>query len=148
MRNHINILHLSSAFLVLFYSNAFGGVSVTVDRSGGTMCRTAPIKTIQSKIIYHRTYVPANQERAFTPRYTTYYAPRPTSTVRIKVSKRKPSRDFTGKNGKVIKGYLVSIHSVSKTAKIKSTKGSTYTIPIQNFCSSDIQYMKSWWSNR
>ena len=102
---------------------------------------------MQPRIIYQRVHTPVAQGMAFTPRYTTYYTPRVT-TVRKQVSKRKSVRSFTGVNGKVIKGFLVSISAANKTAKIKSAKGLTYTIPIQNFCSADVQYMKSWWANR
>jgi len=124
---------------------SFGGtVKITVDRSGGSMCRTATTRILPPQTIYQRV----------TPRPTatwnsgTYYAPRAVTSVRAKISKKKTVRDFKGKNGKVIKGFLVSIHSVNKTAKIKSSKGPTLNIPIQSFCNADISYMKSWWANK
>lgn len=77
---------------------------------------------------------------------TSYYAPRTSTTVRT--SRKKPVRTFTGLNGKTIEGYLVSINTNDKTAKIKSSKGRSYNIPIHSFSSSDVAYMKTWWTNK
>lgn len=126
-------------FLPLF--SLQGKVSVTIDRNGGKACNIRQTSMFHPQVVHQRTFPQSTWSNSY------YYAPRATS-VRAKVSKKKTIRDFKGKNGNVIKGFLVSIHATNKTAKIKSIKGSTFTIPIQSFCSSDISYMQSWWRNK
>ena len=47
------------------------------------------------------------------------------------------------------KGLSVCLHDINdKTAKIKSSKGRSYNIPIHSFSSSDVAYMKTWWTNK
>ena len=125
-------------------SNA--ATKIIVEKNAGTACRvTSTIRMLPPQVIYQRVSPQATSGSTWSSGY--YYAPRATS-VRAKTSKKKTVRDFKGKNGNIIKGFLVSIHATNKTAKIKSTKGPTYTIPIQSFSSSDISYMQSWWRNK
>ena len=143
MKYHKYILHCTLFFLPLF--SLQGKVSVTIDRNGGKACNVGQVRMLPPQVIYQRVSPQATSGSTWSN--TRYYAPRITS-VRATVSRKKPVRSFRGLNGKTIKGYLVSIHSTNKTAKIKSTEGRTYDIPIHSFCSADISYMKTWWSNK
>ena len=72
--------------------------------------------------------------------------PRITS-VRVPVSRNK-MRTFTNKEGGIFEGRLLSINTTNKTARIRDKKGSFYNVPISRFCSSDVSYLKSWWTSR
>lgn len=145
MTNHIHILHLSFFFLLTLSINTYGKVTATVDRSGGTTCniRTQSVRT--SPTLMNTTLYSAPRGSYVNPHAFRYYRP---SSVRTTKSKKKPIRIFRGLNGKTISGFLVSINKNDKTAKIKSSGGKYHNIPIQSFCSSDIAYMKQWWSNK
>ena len=91
-------------------------------------------------------YYPTNT-RTFSPSAVSYirYAPRP--NCRVSVSGNK-MRTFTSKDGRTFEGRLLSINATNKTARVRTEKGLAYNVSISKFCSSDISYLKSWWTKR
>jgi len=91
-------------------------------------------------------YYPTNT-RTFSPPAVSYirYAPRP--NCRVSVSGNK-MRTFTSKDGRTFEGRLLSINATNKTARVRTEKGLAYNVSISKFCSSDISYLKSWWTKR
>jgi hypothetical protein len=72
--------------------------------------------------------------------------PRITST-RVPVSRNR-MRTFTNKEGGAFEGRLLSINATNKTARIRDEKGLSHNVLISKFCSSDVSYLKSWWTSR
>ena len=68
-------------------------------------------------------------------------------STRVPISRNK-IRTFTNKNGSKVEARLISINATNKTARIRDKKGLSYNVSISKFCSSDVSYLKSWWTSR
>ncbi len=87
-------------------------------------------------------YQPSNYQWYSPP----IYYPR-INSIRSPISRNK-LRTFTNKEGGTFEGRLLSINATNKTARIRDKKGLSYNVSISRFCSSDVSYLKSWWTSR